>query len=250
MQFTPIIRKGLRLIEEREKVIGRYYPSELSYCIRREHYSYLQKTTYDLEARKAFAIGDAIHQLIDNAFSSYSLKFPYFKVTVEIPDLIYNGNGFVVSGRLDALVEYNNERHIIEIKSHANPLRILNPNEHHLSQLNYYLHFYPDAKGHIIYVNKSKKIYSNVDFLEFPKKDEPDLSYNDSAFKELMSRAERLHQSLVSGVLPEPEAKLNNELWQCKVCPFRKMCEKQILESKTGMKVDDLVVSDVVRNPG
>jgi CRISPR/Cas system-associated exonuclease Cas4 (RecB family) len=232
MQITPFIKKGLRLIEEREHVIGRYYPSELSYCMRRVYANYVGKSVkYDMEARKAFAIGDAIHDLCDLCFMSYAKKYPDFKVTTEVSDLIYTvPPDITISGRLDALIGFSNETHVVEIKSHANPLRVLEPHRNHLEQLNYYLHFYPDAKGHIIYVNKSKRIYSNVDFLEFPKEGELDIKYNDAMFMQMVDKAKMIHSYLLKGEEPPPEPEMHAEFGRCPMCPFQKKYEKELAD--------------------
>jgi hypothetical protein len=231
MQITPYIKKGLKLIEDRPHVIGRYYPSELSQCMRRVYSKYNGHETFDLESRKNFAIGDAIHELVGQCFNCYYKKYPDFKVSIEVSDMEYNiPPDITISGRLDALIEFNGEKHVIELKSHANPLRVIEPYRNHREQLNYYLHFYPDAKGHIIYVNKSKRIYSNIDFLEFPKEDQHDITYDDAMFNQMVDKAKLIHSYLLKHEEPPPEPDMHHEFGRCPVCPFQKQYDKELVK--------------------
>ncbi|MGC8588900.1 MAG: CRISPR-associated protein Cas4 [Hydrogenobaculum sp.] len=231
LDLVDIIEKGLA-IDEREKKIGIYYPSELSYCIRKNYYSYKSKPKYDLFTYKTFAIGNGLHYMIQNALISYSTLYDDLKVDIEesikktsetrliLDDLELHGRPdvFLVNTK-------TGERYIIEIKSHGNLEYLKEAEDKHLMQLNFYLNFFRDAKGILLYVNKAK-----------PNKNKPidkyehfrvyqGITFNEELFKKLEERAKELHKSLKEDKLPIAEAKAKGEMWQCLNCPFKNVCK-------------------------
>jgi len=223
--IIDMINEGTKYLaeEERENQIGIYYPSSLFSCMRQTYFSYFEKPVYSLESLKAFSIGNAFHELIQKSLKAYGDKHNII-VNNELADLHYDTPTFSIHGRLDVfmLIE-GNEKHIIEIKSHSD-LKYLEAEglAEHKAQLNYYLHFFPDAEGHLLYINKAHKKMNDVDYKNFRVYN--GIKYNEELFGRMVSRAEKLDYYLKKRELPEAEALINNETWRCHYCPFREKC--------------------------
>lgn len=238
--ITELIERGINEIEpDKDKEIGVYYPSEASMCVRQAYYSYFEKPHYDLETHKAFSIGNALHELIQSALA----KNEDYIVKNEVPDLIYKDEltGLEIHGRLDSLIEnkQTGKLDLIEIKTIANPKYA--PIKEHYEQLNYYLYFYQEADGHLLYINKSKKNYSDSDYITFkeiPDSNETPIKFNKELFDNLLKRIRILNEYLTQKQLPYPEAKLSSDMhWQCDYCPFRQKCDREEGEKIKGKEI-------------
>jgi CRISPR-associated exonuclease Cas4 len=232
VKVIELIEKGVNLIESnKDKKIGVYYPSEASKCVRQNYYSYFEKPHYDIETHKAFSIGNALHALAQNALHLSENEF--LKIDNEVPNLVYfdKENGFEIHGRLDSMIKdkRTGKIDIIEIKTIANIKYA--PLKDHFEQLNYYLHFYPDAEGHLLYINKSKRSKfddSFITFKEVPNENQEKITYNDELFQQTLKRVRILHHYLISKKLPYPEGKMSSDMyWQCDFCPYRAKCDRE-----------------------
>lgn len=237
MEILPIITEGISLIEsEKPKIIGIYYPSEFGYCIRKSYYSYLYAERHELETHKNFAVGSAFHFIIQKGLDFYAKEHQDVKVTNEKADIkeefYYKIDGIELHGRPDSIIMTDKGIHLLEIKSHSSISEhyLSVPQENHLHQINYYLHFYPKAEGHIIYMNKAKN--NGGDYQEF--KEFANIFYDEDKFKAVVQWGLSLHTSLITNKLPEPEAYLKDgwEGWQCKRCPAKKRCMKEVKLAK------------------
>jgi CRISPR-associated exonuclease Cas4 len=241
LRVIELIEKGVKLIESnKDKRIGVYYPSEASKCVRQNYYSYFEKPHYDIETHKSFSIGNALHTLTQNALELSQDES--IKIDNEVPNLIYydEANNFEIHGRLDSLItdRKSNKQDVIEIKSIAN-LRYA-PVKEHFEQLNYYLHFYQEAEGHLLYINKSKKSHFDEDYVTFkeiPNGKQESIRYDEALFQETLKRIRILHEYLIRKKLPYPEAKMSSDMyWQCDFCPFRQKCDREENEKIIGKK--------------
>ena len=236
MEIIPLIYHGIEKLEsEKEKKIGVYYISEASKCLRQAYYSFFEKPHYPFEQHKAFSIGNALHELAQKSLALNS----DMEVKNEIPDLTYKDEltGLEIHGRLDTLIKEGNKTDIIEIKTISNTKYA--PITEHFEQLNYYLHFYPEAKGHLLYINKAKKGFNEEGYVEFKEipKDKEEITYNEEMFRKIVKRMRILNEYLKTEKLPYPEAKLSNEIyWQCNFCPYRAKCDKEENEKILGKK--------------
>ena len=239
MKIVELIEKGVTLIEpDKDKKIGIYYPSEASRCVRQAYYSYFEKPHYDIETQKAFSIGNALHALVQNALE---LNKDY-EVKNEVPSLVYKDKvaNLEIHGRLDSLVKdkKTGKLDLIEIKSIANPKYA--PIKEHYEQLNYYLYFYKEADGHLLYINKSKKTHFDEDYVTFkeiPSNKQDNIKYDEALFQALLNRIRILHEYLTIKKLPYPEAKMSSDMyWQCDFCPFRQKCDREENEKIIGKK--------------
>ena len=229
MEIIPLIYSGIeKLVPEKDRTIGVYYVSEASKCLRQAYYSFFEKPTYAFEQHKTFSIGNALHELVQRALELNS----NMDVKNEIPDLTYKDEltGLEIHGRLDTLIKEGGKTSVIEIKTIANIKYA--PVEEHFEQLNYYLHFYPEAEGYLLYINKAKKVFNEdgyVEFKEIPNgNDKERITYNEEMFQGTVKRFRILNEYLRKGELPYAEAKMSNEKYfQCNFCPFRAKCDKQ-----------------------
>ena len=232
LDIIDILEKGL-VIDNKEKKIGVYYPSELPYCVRKTYYSYKSKPKYDLFTYKTFAIGNGLHYMIQNALIAYSTMYDDLKVNVEesikqtSETRLILDNEIELHGRPDVFLvnTKTGERYVIEIKSHGNLEYLKEAEDKHLMQLNFYLNFFRDAKGILLYVNKakldkSKPIEKYEHFRVYQ-----DITFNEDLLEKLKERAKELHQSLKEDKVPRAEAKEIGEMWQCLNCPFKNICK-------------------------
>jgi CRISPR/Cas system-associated exonuclease Cas4 (RecB family) len=225
--IIEMINEGTKYLAEKEKphIVGIYYPSSIFSCLRQSYFSYLEMPIFGLESLKAFSIGNAFHDLVQKSLKEYGDRNNII-VNNELSDLHYDTPTFSIHGRLDVfmLVE-GKEKHIIEIKSHSD-LRYLGAEglESHKAQLNYYLHFFPDAEGHLLYINKAHKKMDDLNYKNFRVYN--GIKYNEELFGKMVSRAEKLDYYLKNKELPPAEAIVDGEKWQCFYCPFKEKCYK------------------------
>lgn len=235
MEIIPLIHSGIEKFEpDKEKKIGVYYISEASKCLRQAYYSFFDKPSYTFTQHKAFSIGNALHELTQKALALANSD--NIMVENEVPNLTYKDEigGLEIHGRLDTLIKEGNKTSIIEIKTISNIAYA--PKKEHFEQLNYYLHFYPDAEGYLLYINTAKKYEEEyVEFKVVPNKEK--ITYNEEMFQGTVKRLRALHGYLNIKELPPSEAKMSeNMYWQCAYCPFRQKCDKADTEEIIGKK--------------
>lgn len=220
-----MIEEGITKYDNtRTKQIGIYYPSEIYECRRKLWYSYHYPTSLDFETRKNFAVGIALHELVQSSLVLY-LKNSQTKVYNELEKMVYKGDGYELHGRLDTIIfEEDGKTHVVEFKTTNSLNKIKQLMPHHFEQINYYLHFYPEAEGHLIYINKKAKAKLKTweAFKEFNG-----IQYSDPAFKQSLERTKMADDHLKNNTLPVAEAKQDEKTkWQCWYCPFKAKCDK------------------------
>lgn len=242
MKIIPLIDKGATLLEdEKEPVIGVYYISTLNRCLRQNYYSYFEKPHYSFKTQKLFAIGNALHGLVQSILIQYAGKHKELGFTVEneVSKLYYKDpmTGLEIHGRLDCfLIDKEGNEHVIEIKTIKN-LKYA-PVKEHFEQLNYYLYpKHPIYKtdnifGHFLYINKANQIGDEeyVEFKEIPKTEKPEeqIHFDKELFNCSIVRARIQHHYIKNRILPFPEAKMDSDrYWQCASCPFRQKCDAE-----------------------
>lgn len=213
IDFNELIDKHLAR-EFRQKKIGRYYPSEIGSCIRKTFYSYKMPRATEAELLRVFEAGNRVHEFITDVLRSE--KTPEVELLEREMPIEIIQKEFIISGRIDdiVLVKINDEKYLVEIKS-TKWLRE-EPQKAHLSQLQLYMHAIGIHKGILLYVQKDN-LQSN--YFE--------LQYNKEETEKIIERFGKLHHFLKTGILPEAEAKLDEETnWLCKYCSWREECEK------------------------
>ncbi len=219
LDFNELIDNYLKR-ELKIRIIGKYYPSEVGSCLRKNWYSFRIPKETDKETLKVFEAGKMIHQFIADSIKSE--KNPEVELIETETPFVLDIDNFTVSGRVDdiILVKIKNKKFLIEVKSTSSLKFINEPNESHILQLNLYLNAFKIDNGIILYIEKNtlkcKWFFINQD------KD---------VFNLAISRFKELHNSLTKSKIPEPEARIKKELWQCKNCIYREECYKETPES-------------------
>lgn len=203
--------------ERRPREVGKYYPSELFHCIRKNYYAYTKPKKFGLDTLKRFEGGILIHNWFRNVlFKGYSsdliTEFDYEE------SLVHKEDGIEVRGRYDDLVAVDWEKQpiLLEVKTTSSLKWVKKPSRHHIGQMNFYLSKLKLKEGHIIYLDKR-----NLKHKIFKVKQ------SDELFMEIIKRARLLHKHLTKKKTPFPEAKTNPEMrWFCNYCLYRLECLK------------------------
>jgi CRISPR-associated protein Cas4 len=199
------LRKALSCEVEKPRQ-GWYYPSLLPSCLLRQYWIYREGHTVSLEKSGIFKIGELFHDFLTEALKmSENLK-----VETEKPVMLavkYNDKWVRLSGRIDALLELNGEKFIVEVKSISKLPD--EPLDHHVMQIQPYMLALGVQKAVLIYLDKTDlnwKIFE-VYFL-------PDL------LEKMVERAVTLDRALFENKAPRSEPS-----WECKYCEFKERCE-------------------------
>lgn len=212
-KINRIIKDALKR-EERERRIGTYYASELPYCIRANYYKYKIPKEFDIETLMVFESGTIVHDWFAKIFRESELIGEHSSEG----STVYREGDFQIRGRFDNLFVMNtdNEKFLVEIKTVMDKRFIKNPKEHHVAQLNFYMNMLEYKKGYIIYVDRR-----NLGFEVF------EIDVNISLFKEIIERTKILDTALRLGIMPVAEARNDKEKkWLCKYCIYKETCDE------------------------
>jgi len=202
--------------EHRAKQQGRYYPSEIGSCLRKIWYSYKRPMEVKPDLAKIFELGNIMHDfVVDVLKSDKNQEVELLKS--EFP-LKIQGEGFLVSGRVDDLILVNEsgKSWVVEVKSTKSVDYVQKADEKHLMQLQLYMHATGIHNGMVLYIDKTN-LKSKI-FQE---------EYNEEKAEEIMERFRQLHQLLTQGLLPIAEAKKKQEMnWLCRYCEYSERCKK------------------------
>jgi CRISPR/Cas system-associated exonuclease Cas4 (RecB family) len=215
IDFEKLIDSHLQR-EFRPKEIGRYYPSEIGNCLRKIWFTYKQPKEIDKEKLKVFQVGLMLHDFIADVLRSD--KTPEVRLVQSEFPFRLNFPEFTISGRVDdvLIVEEDKQKILVEVKSTKMLSMVKEPSPSHVTQLQMYMHALKIPNGMILYVEKP-----SLKTIQFPIKYDPD------QIKQIVERFQRLHYSLKSDRIPDPEAKLSKGMeWMCKYCEYREECKK------------------------
>ncbi len=200
--------------EIKEKIVGRYYPSEAGNCIRKVFYSYKNPKEVGLELLKVFEAGNILHEFIVNVLDSE--KNPHIELLEKESPFTLEVDDIVISGRVDdiVVVKVDNKVYLVEVKSTSGLKYTHEPHEAHIMQLQLYMHAKDIHNGLIIYLEKNTLQSKSFDVAY-------DAKYADKTIK----RLKELHQHIKEDKLPIPEARvIYSKNWMCKGCQYREEC--------------------------
>ena len=144
----------------------------------------------------ATILGNFVHAGLEQFLKSH---FTDVQTEVELEkDLIIEGKVIKIKGRADAIMTFNGEKIVIEIKSGRTDKGI--PYEHHLTQLKTYLWMTGIKKGLLVYITSDRIAEYQVN--------------------EPLDEAELLR--LVEETLKK--SKTPRYPWECKYCVYSKIC--------------------------
>lgn len=218
--FHELIDEGLKAesnARAKPRIVGVYYISEIFECSRKIYYSYktdLPEEPYSLSTLKNFAIGNAVHELVQKLLSHNGK----YMATHEVAGLSYRRPAFEIHGRLDTLMQNlsDGSKIILELKTCQDARKMHAPLAAHSAQINFYLNFYKDAKGIVTYIGKTG---NDDDIAAFNS-----ITFSQELMKHTEERAAHIHSNIINNILPMPEGKILAPV-KCKYCIFRTKCE-------------------------
>ncbi len=215
IDFEKLIDSHLNR-EFRPKEVGRYYPSEIGNCLRKVWFTYKKPKEIEKEKLKVFQVGLMLHDFIADVLRSE--KTPEVRlIKSEVPFRL-NFPEFSVSGRVDdvLIVERENKKILVEVKSTKLLSMVKEPSLPHVMQIQLYMHALRIPDGLMLYVEKP-----SLKTIQYPIKYDPEM------VKQIIQRFQKLHGSLKSDQIPDPEAKIKKEIkWMCKYCEYVNECGK------------------------
>jgi hypothetical protein len=219
-----LINEHLKREESREKIIGKYYPSDMGRCMRKIYYSYVDPKPFDADLIKIFAIGIMIHDFFNAVFANskkHTLIANEEKLVLEIDDII-------ISGRADDIVLAENGKDVIvwEGKSTAKRIYYMDaPYKENVWQLMIYLKALGYKNGQITYAEKN-----NLKTKDF------EIIFNQKIYDEAIAWVKNLHSHLKNKVIPKAEARMDTaRSWECIKCPWWTQCHKDGLMENNGL---------------
>jgi hypothetical protein len=212
--------------------MGSYYPSMIEHCLRQQAYSYTSPIPPSKEDLAIFREGRAIHELIAMALRRSGL------ISIEgrevIVDLEFNGEARL-HGRIDDLLlirlsaeseEYEEEKDAAQGFKLFIPLEIKSistlpeePRQSHYYQLSTYLLARNFPMGVLLYWAKRSggvKAFSII--------------RDDVMQSVLRERVLELHEALTKNILPQKEAAINRDFFQCDRCAYSERCNPFLIE--------------------
>ncbi|MEM5815824.1 MAG: Dna2/Cas4 domain-containing protein [Candidatus Aenigmatarchaeota archaeon] len=198
---------------KRQRVIGEYYPSELSGCLRKLYFIYKLGDRYDEKSVMILSISRIIHDFISDLLCRYNNINGIHIISYSEGSVDYNINDITIKGRYDDIIHIKltndiEDTYVVEIKTTSNIDNISEPMSEHILQLNFYLGVLNINRGYIIYVDRR-----NFNIKAF------EVKYSEEMFNEIINRALLLHQCIKNDILPS-----NINFKYCSRCPFIKEC--------------------------
>ncbi len=202
--------------ESKKREIGVYYPSRLPYCLRQQYYEWTLSYPHPEDTLRIFEVGNIFHSWLEKVFSRNGSGIRL--LSSEKPISIYIAeHDYFINGRIDdiILVEKDGKTYLVEVKTYKDLQFLREPKREHVLQLNFYLKPYSDSDGIIFYIEKNT-LQTKEFFTRFDQK----------LFKEIIDRAQCLHESLQSKTLPFPEGK-QKKSWECRFCIYKNKCNTE-----------------------
>ena len=192
--------------EIRKPTVGRYYPSVIcSSCIRKTWFDFKFPKAFPVETVGIFESGTKIHEFVQKIVAKSNIISEE-----EVPIEMHFFNGlFKVRGKIDNVIEYNNQKIIIEYKSTADISKILCPKDEHLTQINLYLGMRDLKNGMIVYIDKQN--YSKIK--EFS------ITFDKKIYDDTISNIKLLHEHIIEDKLPE-----KTKTKSCNWCIHKDLC--------------------------
>jgi len=184
-----------------------FYITDAGKCPRAIYFQFkkVPKKAFDARVLRIFDHGDYTHlRIISVLFSLGLVK----GTEIDIP------NKELVHGRADAIINIDNEPHVVEIKSINSAAfnRLETADGDHIKQIQLYLYFFKIKKGTIIYENKNTQ-----ELKEFS------VEYNENLVRDLLEKFHILKAQIDSNIVPDVT---QVDEWRCKYCPYSEECDK------------------------
>jgi len=219
IDFNKMVENHLQR-EFRAKQEGRYYPSEIGMCMRKIWYSYKSPMPTKMNLIKVFEVGNILHDFVASVIKSE--KNPHVELEAEELPFKIQMSDFWISGRIDdvMIIKENGKKILVEVKS-TSDLRYANEaSDHHILQLQLYMHAMKIYDGIVLYIEKNTlktKVFT--------------VPYDERIAADALNRFVQLHRLLTNNEVPRPEARTTSEKsWMCKWCEYNERCFKETPE--------------------
>ena len=193
----------------KQKEQTRFYITDAGKCSRAVFFKFKNAPKEEIEARilRMFDHGDYIHRLILSTLFSLGIVR---SSEINIP------SQRVISGRADAILSWENELYVLDIKSMNSFLfkNLVQPKQENIFQLQLYLHFFGIKKGILLYVNKDTQELK--EFIVF---------YDKILAEKLLKDLESLKTKIDSSIIPKRLSDYPKDK-ECQFCQFREICKK------------------------
>ncbi len=202
--------------EEKQRVVGRYYPSEIGGCLRKVWFLYKQPKEVETDLLKIFHIGEIVHDFVVDVLKSE--KNPEVELISAEQPFELKMRDYIISGRVDdiILLKSENKKILVEVKSIGELNGLNDAKQQHKMQLQLYMFATNIRDGVLLYVDK-KNLRSKIFKID----------YDEAEALKVLERFSILHSYLKDGVIPEPEAKLDvHKSWMCRFCEYKDECNK------------------------
>lgn len=197
------------------------YVRDVTACLRRKWYGRNIRKNFSSSTYGVFDLGNTIEDKVADILKWADEEKGYLKLKRREKPMMFMGDGFVLSGRLDFLVEIEDVPFIIECKSKSSwGFRNLEQaDKNHIEQLNTYLKT-PWAKdGFVLYASKGNLMLKGFSF-----------TFDEEMFEKTMKKAEYLSACLKNNKLPMRRfEKTDGE--ECKYCEYKEECKKDLKHS-------------------
>ena len=203
--IEKMIEEAIRK-EERERVEGVYYPSELPFCLRRNYFLYKVKKEVSLPVLKIFELGNMLHSWFSKVFERAGV------LDRSEEKMVYHDGLITIKGRCDDIIKLkkSGKRILLEIKTVRNLRFIKEPKREHAMQLSFYMFALGFKKAYLVYVDRRDlriRVFT--------------VSFDESLFNELVERAHLLDSFVKNNEKPPKTSKK----WMCNYCQYRWECE-------------------------
>lgn len=208
-----MVKKNEEKSAGKKREIGRYFPSSLGSCLRKQYYAFYYPPSFSPAKLIIFSIGDGVQEIAEDALRRSGMLHVE---AVELPVKLEADAGVFLSGRIDILVaEIDNEKVVIEMKS-ASKIPS-SPYVSHVIQLQTYLHATGLEYGVVTYVDKTTGEIKSFDV----RKDT-------SWLHTIKVRVMNLHVAVKSRIPPYREAYSKRKYYECARCDYQKICLSKV----------------------
>jgi len=182
-----------------------FYASAALGCMRAEYFKRKFPKEFGIETLKIFFLGDLLHELFQKCIPGED----------EVEAMI-NDDGIIVSGRVDKIDSFGD---ILEFKTTSNvKYNEEKPSEHHIAQLNLYLHEKKKSEGYIIYIDKRNL-----------KTKKHTIQYSPELYKKTIDHFREISKYLIANEVPPFSEGYSFDKFPCTYCQYKEECLKQKL---------------------
>ncbi|MCD6198939.1 MAG: PD-(D/E)XK nuclease family protein [Deltaproteobacteria bacterium] len=213
--------KRILFLDNHSRARTDIYVTDLTGCARKAYYNILfcanpPPTTHMI-------VGRLCHLGFQALLASYKDEFKELRnVLAEVDMQVPLNDVWTLKGRVDLLVEVDDEVHLIELKFSRSAAKNPDLKDMYVVQLNTYLGMFmqiqkPSVPVHgwlVIFDTGNTKL--RIEALR--------VEYNEAMYRETVNKALDIARAVEEQEPPKPEPKAD---WECKYCPWRALCREQ-----------------------